>query len=176
MTEIVIRETIREDLENLMELWNSGEVMKFVGFPNGLNVTYIDVEKWFGCLNEKLNSKHYSIYNSLGEYCGETYYSIDEKHNLAELDIKLNKKARGKGIAYTALLHTLEVIFDSKSCDKAFVEPDIENKNAWRLYEKIGFKSTTRPSYLEPNEVYLEITRDAFNERRKALIRTIKVK
>lgn len=118
-------------------------------------------------MNEKSNNKHYSIYNSLGEYCGETYYSIDGKHNLVELDIKLSKKARGKGIAYTALLNTLEVIFDSKNCDKAFVEPDIENKNAWKLYEKIGFESTERPNYLEPNEVYLEITREAFNEKKR---------
>ncbi|GAB6109037.1 GNAT family N-acetyltransferase [Fusibacter bizertensis] len=176
MTEIIIRETIREDLKNLMELWNSGEVMKFVGFPNGLNITYIEVEKWFDSLNGKSNSKHYSIYNSLGEYCGETYYSIDEKHNLAELDIKLNEKARGKGIAYTALLNTLDIIFDSKNCEKAFVEPDSHNKNAWKLYEKIGFKSTERPDYLEPNEVYLEITRQSFNERKKELIRTIRIK
>lgn len=29
---------------------------------------------------------------------------------------------------------------------------------------KIGFKSKDRPDYLKPNEVYLEITRDAFME------------
>ena len=176
MTEILVRETTKDDLQNLMELWNTGEVMEFVGFPNGLNVNYTDVEKWFDSLNGKSNSKHYSIYNALGEYCGETYYSINETHKIAELDIKLNLKARGKGIAFTALLNTLDVIFDNKNCDKAYVEPQIGNKNAWKLYEKIGFKSTERPDFLEPNEIYLEITSEIFNEVKKELKRTIKVK
>ena len=164
MTEIIIKETKQEDLKNLMALWNSGEVMKFVGFPDGLNITYLEVEKWFENISGQSNSNHYSIYDAFGEYCGETYYSIDGKHNLAELDIKLRVEARGKGTAYKALLNTLDIIFCSKNCEKAFVEPDINNKDAWKLYEKIGFKSTERPDYLEPNEVYLEITRDAYME------------
>ncbi len=176
MTELLIRETIEEDLKNVMELWNTGDVMKYVGFPNGLNITYIEIEKWFYNLKDKPNSKHYSIYDNSVGYCGETYYSIDRKHALATLDIKLNENARGKGIAYTALLNTLDIIFNNNLCEKAFVDPNIENKKAWKLYEKIGFKSTDRPKHLEPYEVYLEITREEYIERKKELKRTIGVK
>ncbi len=33
--EITIRETTERDLENIMNLWNNGEAMFFVGFPDG---------------------------------------------------------------------------------------------------------------------------------------------
>ncbi|NLC94884.1 MAG: hypothetical protein GX676_04250 [Bacilli bacterium] len=38
-SEIMIKETTEEDLDNIMTLWNNGEVMKYVGFPEGLGIT-----------------------------------------------------------------------------------------------------------------------------------------
>ena len=40
--EITIRETSETDLENILLLWNNGEVMHFVGFPNGIGVDLPD--------------------------------------------------------------------------------------------------------------------------------------
>ena len=33
---IKVREATIEDIENIQQLWVDGDVMKFVGFPNGL--------------------------------------------------------------------------------------------------------------------------------------------
>lgn len=38
-THVNIKETKEEDLKNTLLLWSNGEVMKFVGFPNGLGIT-----------------------------------------------------------------------------------------------------------------------------------------
>ena len=36
---ITIKETTRNDLPNVQKLWADGDVMKFVGFPEGLHET-----------------------------------------------------------------------------------------------------------------------------------------
>lgn len=162
MTELTIKETQNEDLENLMNLWNDGDVMKYVGFPNGLNITYEAIERWY--LNNHNSSaiKHFSIYEANLGYCGETFYKIDEINDLATLDIKLFKTAQGKGIAMAGLSNTLDLIFEAGLCGKAYVDPNPENLKAWALYEKLGFASKPRPAQLEPFEVYLEITAEDY--------------
>lgn len=45
-TNIVIEETTKDDLDNVMSLWNNGEVMNFVGFPEGLGMTKDKMERW----------------------------------------------------------------------------------------------------------------------------------
>jgi hypothetical protein len=42
---ITIRPTRREDLENVRALWNDGDVMQYVGFPQGLDATAESMER-----------------------------------------------------------------------------------------------------------------------------------
>jgi RimJ/RimL family protein N-acetyltransferase len=163
--DIIIRETKEEDLSNIMELWNNGEVMHYVGFPNGLGMKLTDLERWLCGVNQNELRKHYSIYaNELG-YCGETYYEIDTAHDLATLDIKLLPKAQGKGIAHYALSYAITKVFDNSLATRAYVDPNPENKGAWKLYDKLGFISKPRPDFLEPYETYLEITKEVWSKK-----------
>ena len=165
MKNLIIKETTKEDLDNVLSLWNDGDSMKFVGFPNGLGITMEKLEKWLLNINVNENRKHYSIYDKSIGYCGETYYSIDKTNDLATLDIKLLKPSRGKGIASRALSNTISVIFDNNLASRAYVDPNPLNKDAFKLYEKLGFKKATRPKHLEPYETYLEVTKETFNKR-----------
>ena len=158
--EITIKETDENDLLNVMDLWNNGEVMFFVGFPNGLGVTIEKLKLWLSGVNKNEFRKHYSIYTENIGYCGETYYEIDSEHDLATLDIKLLPKAQGKGIAAYALSFTINRIFHNNLAIKAYVDPNPENKKAWKLYEKLGFICKPRPKFLKHYETYLEITKD----------------
>ena len=164
MNKLVIKKTKSEDLENVMSLWNDGEVMKYVGFPNGIGVTVERLEKWLIQMDQNENANHFSIYHEDLGYCGETFYSIDAEHGLGMLDIKLFPKARGKGIARFSLEYSIDEAFKSSLCNRVYVDPDPENKKAWALYEKIGFKSKERPSFLEPSEVYLECTEEDYKK------------
>lgn len=157
MENIIIKKTERDDLENLMTLWNDGDVMKYVGFPNGLGVSFEDLECWLKRMDENQLGEHYSIYSDELGYCGETYYSVDETHRLGELDIKLFSKARGRGIARYALEKAIANAFATGKCDRVYVDPSPLNVKAWALYEKIGFKGAKRPTYLEPSDVFLEL-------------------
>jgi GNAT superfamily N-acetyltransferase len=104
---ITIKETDQSDLPNIMQLWNNGQVMFYVGFPRGLGVTMERLQQWLDGINQDVFSRHYSIYAQDIGYCGETFYDVDREHDLARLDIKLLPKAQGKGIAAYAFSHVI---------------------------------------------------------------------
>lgn len=145
-----------------MDLWNRGEVMFYVGFPNGLGVIFKQMERWLTNAQKNPFFKHFSVYTDELGYCGETCYDIDQEHDLASLDIKLLPIAQGKGIAFYALSYAINQVFELNLATKAYVEPTPANQKAWSLYERIGFVSKPRPTFLEPDETYLEITKYLF--------------
>ena len=49
---ISINETTKNDLDNILALWNDGEVMKYVGFPNGLGETMENLIRWYGWIKK----------------------------------------------------------------------------------------------------------------------------
>lgn len=156
--EITIKETTKDDLENVISLWNDGDVMFFVGFPQGLGMTMEKMESWIRWAIAKPQRCHYSIYEKEMGYCGETFYNVND-NGAAALDIKLFSKARGKGIAKRALEFAINRAFIEGKAKLVYVDPHPDNKNAWRLYNKLGFLSRSRPRYLGDGETYLEITR-----------------
>ncbi|WMM24935.1 GNAT family N-acetyltransferase [Tissierella sp. MB52-C2] len=134
---IIIKETSKDDLENVMKLWNNGDVMKFVGFPDGLGTTIENLEKWIIWAIQPPYRCHYSIYLEDGTYCGETFYNTDVNTKTAELDIKVLSNAQGKGIASKALSYSINKAFKEGKAERVYVEPHPDNISAWRLYEKL---------------------------------------
>lgn len=161
---IKIVETSLEDLNNVVTLWNDGDVMKFVGFPNGLGVTYDKLEKnWLPFVNKINTKKHYSIYHEELGYCGESYYEVLE-NGKAALDIKLFSKARGKGIAFAGLNHAIKNAFTQGKVNVVFVDPQKTNEKALRLYEKFGFKEFPHPDESESDKhFYLELSKQDYH-------------
>ena len=158
--EIQIRETEEKDLANIQRLWADGDVMKFVGYPEGYLVTMEYMKDWFIriCSNRPYTN-HYSIFDG-GTFCGETFYRIDREHgNSACLDIKLFKEARGKGIATKALSYAIEQAF-LNGAKKVWVDPKPDNLKALALYKRLGFAEKEMPAYLVEIEgtncIYME--------------------
>ncbi len=150
---IIVKETEKEDLKNVLALWNDGEVMKFVGFPEGLGETMESVEAWYTWIDSgRPKHNHYSIYEETLGYCGEAFYAIDQEHgNTAALDIKLHLAARGKGIAKKALSYAIKEVFFN-GAEKVWVDPNPENKKAIALYERLQFVKEEMPAYLMESE------------------------
>lgn len=144
---IIIKETTVEDLDNIILLWNNGEVMQFVGFPEGLNMKKDKMEPWIEWAIAMPKRCHYSIYEDEIGYCGETFYNVDD-NGAAALDIKLLSKSRGKGIGHKALLFAIDRAFNEGKAKLVYVDPHPNNKKAWKLYEKLGFVSKPRPDFL----------------------------
>ncbi|MBW6472072.1 MAG: GNAT family N-acetyltransferase [Anaerolineaceae bacterium] len=157
---IIIKETSKDDLLNIMSLWNNGEVMSFVGYPQGLGMTLPKLMDWLPWAISKPNRCHYSIYHDEIGYCGETFYHVDDIYQTAALDIKLLPEAQGRGIAEYALRFAIENAFLHGQAKRVYVDPHPDNLKAWKLYRKLGFTSKTRPEYLQEWDTYLEISRE----------------
>lgn len=161
---ITVRETTENDLENVKRLWADGDVMKFVGFPEGLHETNESMKKWFRWISSSRPAvNHFSIFeNDL--YCGETFYSIDLKHgHSAALDIKLFRFARGKGIAAAALSYAIAEAFQN-GAKTVWVDPNPDNVKAIALYERLGFRRKPMPEHLLEDgsvaSIYMELKAD----------------
>lgn len=48
---IEVKETTVEDIHNVQQLWADGDVMRFVGFPDGLHETTKECKAGFGGSN-----------------------------------------------------------------------------------------------------------------------------
>lgn len=160
MLNISIRETTHEDLKAVQGLWADGDVMRYVGCPEGLHETDENMERWYQWIQaSKPMVNHYSILEN-GIYCGEAFYQIDPDHKSAALDIKLFRFARGKGIATRALSFAIDEAFKN-GASSVWVDPNPLNEKAIALYERLGFKRKKMPAYLtdedENNAIYMEL-------------------
>jgi len=156
----IISETSKCDFENILLLWNNGEVMSFVGFPDGLGMKIEKMDEWLAWAINHPSRCHYSIYNDDIGYCGETFYSVDAETGTSSLDIKLLPIAQGKGIAQTALVFAINKAFNIGMAERVYVDPHPDNYKALALYNKLGFISKPRPKYLEYYDTYLEISKE----------------
>lgn len=155
-----IRETKENDLEDLRRLWADGEVMSFVGFPEGLTKSEDEMKLWYDGLNRhRPLVNHFAIFLN-DEYVGESFYRIDTRHdNLSNLDIKLFPSVHGKGIANYVLSFAIEQAFKN-GATKVCVDPVLVNKKALALYERLGFVAKEYPPHLagsgQEGAIYME--------------------
>ena len=144
---VTVRETTAADIKNVQRLWADGDVMRFVGFPNGLRETDEAMQSWYSrLLANRPTENHYTIREN-GEYCGETYYNIDPDTLSASLDIKLLRFARGRGIATQALSYAIEQAFQN-GAKTVWVDPDPQNEKAVALYKRLGFEKKEMPEHV----------------------------
>lgn len=164
---LLIKETAFCDLENLRKLWADGEVMKFVGFPNGLSQTAEQMKEWYEYINKgRPQINHFSIFDN-GRYCGETFYEINPLNGSAALDVKLFPFSRGRGIASTALKFAIKQAF-GQGAISVWVDPNPKNEKALALYNRLGFTQLPFPEDFPDSEgsnsLYYELKKQDFLE------------
>ncbi len=158
---IEVRETTIRDLALVQELWADGDVMRFVGFPEGLRQTDEEMLGWFRWIESGRPARnHYAILED-GNYCGEAFYRIDPEQRSAALDIKLFSFARGRGIGTAGLSHAIREAFRN-GAESVWVDPNPENSKAIALYRRLGFREKEYPAYLlsgkeAPHSIYMEL-------------------
>ncbi len=134
LDDMVIRKANVEDAKTLCDWWNNGELMKDVGFPNGLGKRVEEVEK------QIVEGKKVLLMLLLGNKpIGEAVYG-DLNNGICEIGIKIceiNLQGRGYGKRFLSLF--INELFDT-GYEKIVLDTDLENIRAQKLYEKVGFK------------------------------------
>jgi RimJ/RimL family protein N-acetyltransferase len=159
---VTLRETTRDDLEAIRDLWNDGRVMGWVGFPDGLGYDAGRMADWWEHLRADAARHHFVIEADAIGFCGEAFFAVDEARRRAGLDIKLRPAAQGRGIATHALRVLIARVFaEEPAVDAVWTEPPPHNHAARRLYDRCSLAPAARPGDLPPGESYWELRRSS---------------
>jgi len=146
-----LRPTQLRDLEFLQALWNDGEVMHYVGYPRGLGIDEKGMREWFERLERHrgVDREHWIVEDERGEPIGEAYYKAESEccgyqaEKMAQIDLKLARRFWGRGYATEALQALIRYLFN-KDFETIVVSPDLANKAALKLYQRLGFEPKNR--------------------------------
>lgn len=135
---ILLREIQLDDACFLMELNNDDEIAKFV-VGNPRKVTIDEQFQWMRNLENEKNTKRF-IVESNSQPVGTVIISnIDNINLTANLNIKLHKTARKKGIGKISIKSALDICFENMNifCVTAHILPF--NLPSIALFESCGF-------------------------------------
>ncbi len=158
-----INSNLNEDIEMLVKMHNDGDIMKFVGFPNGLNTTFEKEKEQrvreVGTLEELIFCYDKQTDSCIG-YCkiGEPgiyrqavldnkkfdslkLNAIDKK--VVCIDYKLKKEFWGKGYGTEVVSSLIDYIYNTLNLDVDIqTDPNILNIASIKICEKCGFEKT----------------------------------
>ena len=150
---IVLRPTSRQDLSFLQALWNDGEVMRYVGYPQGLGIDGQGAWEWFQLLEEHRyrdrDREHWIVENESGRPIGEAFYKLEQDYcgykasKMAGIDLKLAREFWGRGYASDALRTLVRYLF-TQGFRVLVVSPNLANEAALTLYDRLGFEPKHR--------------------------------
>ena len=126
----------REDFENL---WETGEVMKNVGYPKGLGWSRPQYDNFWKTLDNK-NFVLFAIENKNGRFVGEAKLSFPDDDNFCGHDVKLLPEYQGKGYGREAWRLLMELSRRRWPDSIMSVTPSVENAAAIELYKSLGFE------------------------------------
>ncbi|HHX66563.1 MAG TPA: GNAT family N-acetyltransferase [Gallicola sp.] len=139
---IVIRSAKLDDTKQLNTWWNDGKVMEHAGFPKGLGES---LEKTKRLVSENENQlSQRCVIEIDSKLVGECSYRIYK--NEAAIGIKIcdfNYQNKGYGTELLKLL--IKFLFEDENLNsrekinRIFLDTNLNNKRAQRVYEKIGF-------------------------------------
>lgn len=170
-TRVRIRPTQQDDLPFLQSLWNDKQVMQYLGYPDGMQVTEQGMAHWWAITPQAqstetntntsyLATPHCMITLLDDTVIGELAYSIDSNQR-ARVDLKLAVAFWSQGYATEALKLVLRELFATDAADRVLVEPSPENTSAIALYQRCGF----RPKPTEDHPYRWECRRAEYDAR-----------
>lgn len=133
-----IREANISDSDILFKWWNDGEVMAHAGFPNGLNISYQEIEELISNKSDKVVLRHIIVFDNLP--IGEMHYRYHD-NDIYEIGIKIcDSSYQNKHIGRTALSLFIENLFEVKEAKKIILDTNLNNARSRHVYELLGFK------------------------------------
>lgn len=143
-------ENRRADFETL---WETGEVMKNVGYPAGLGWSRERYDKFWEGIDRK-NLVLFAVEDHAGNFMGEAMLSFPGENNVCSHDVKLLPEFQGRGFGREAWRILLEL--SSRRWPDATLEvtPSVDNFRAIELYRSLGFEPDgERHRWVPPPEI-----------------------
>lgn len=168
---IMVRPVTLDDAEIFVKWWNNGELMKDVGFRNGLNTTLEKVKQGF-VNNDK--TKVFIIYDSISQLpIGElSYGELNNEEKSCRIGIKICEvNLHGKRYGHDALCEFINYLFTERELNIIYIDTFLTNVRALNLYKKLGSETLeiinnfwTNPEGISYDVIFLKLDKVKFYE------------
>ena len=151
-----IRKTsaINENISFLYSLWTNPDIMKFVGYPQGLRISEEDIKK-------QLQKEYLDEFNRVllvflkdsNIPIGECKLGSPDKNNIAYTDIKLLPEYQGKGFGSEIKRALIDYLFTNTQCKAIKGTPNRNNIASIKMQEAVGGKRVKEGCYHFPEDM-----------------------
>lgn len=148
---LIIRKVrpVMDDCGFISKLWKNPEVMKFVGFPKGIDEAPEQIIK--RTKNRKKEGQDIHLIIELkGTPIGEALIGFPDKDGIAHTDVKLMPEKWGNGYGKEVKRALLKWIFTNTDAKGVSATPNIKNKASIKMQESVGGKRIKKVHYEFP--------------------------
>ncbi len=153
---LIIRQAIPEktDIEFFNRLWNDPKVMKFVGYPYGLNISREKIEEGIRAEDESpYDKKLVVVEKESGEPIGECKLGRPDKDKISETDVKLLPEYWRKGYGTEIKQNLVEYLFRNTDCIGVKATPNKANIASQKMQEKVGARRVREGTFRFPKHM-----------------------
>lgn len=147
---LTIRPVTLEDAAVLTRWWNDGQLMKYVGFPQGLNISLAEtkdtIRSWQG------KKSRFCLIELDGQPIGECNISYQPDSTSAYPGWKIAEQSqRNQGIGRRVMLMLFDYIFQDPAIETIVWDTLADNEPARHIYEtKMGLSAAELPAWTDP--------------------------
>jgi RimJ/RimL family protein N-acetyltransferase len=144
----------QDDIEFLVQLWNTPEVMRYVGFPFGLKTTFSKVESQLKKYGTGVFDRVLLIcLKATNETIGECELGSPNQDGIAHTDIKLGPKYWGSGFGKETKFALVDYLFNQTTCTGIRATPNKLNIASIKMQEAVGGRPINEDCYKFPSEM-----------------------
>ncbi len=149
-----VRKAVTSDAEMYLTLWNSGKVMRNVGFPKGLKITTERIKKQIENHDEtEFDQTLVVIEKASGERIGECKIGSPNEEGISSPDFKLLPEYWGKGFGKELINVLCKYTFNKTRAHIVETSPNVKNVASRKMAEFAGGKEIKRFVYHFPPEM-----------------------
>ncbi|HMA69714.1 MAG TPA: GNAT family N-acetyltransferase [Candidatus Mcinerneyibacterium sp.] len=128
-----------KDINFYYRLWNSGEVMKYVSFPEGLGITKREIKKILSSYNESAFDKTLIIVEKKAQnIIGECKLGFPNDEKLSITDVKLLPEYWGNGYGKEIKKALCHYLFSKTKCEIVKADPNKLNIASQKMQKACG--------------------------------------
>ena len=184
---LLVRLANSDDVELVFKLWTHPDVMKFVGFPNGLRTSREEVlarieaceQAPFECLLiVELKETAVSTPISTGISIGQCLMHNPNDESVAITDVKLLPEFWGNKYGVEVKQGLVDYLFEHTDCVAVEGSPNVENSASIKMQEAVGgvriresvyeFPESMRDFTTTVHSLIYHVTREVWQKRKNA--------
>lgn len=137
---LVIRVATVADVDLFYDLWTNPQVMKNVGFPQGLRITRSELKQRLQNQGSETEFERMLVIElkATGQTIGECMMHRPNQEGIAEPDVKLMPTFWGSKYGVEVWRRLLAYMFTHTDCDAVQATPNVENVASIKMQEAVG--------------------------------------